>query len=66
MNECELLSNCGFFRKYCQTKVLACQGFISMYCKGDKMKDCKRMAYKIAHGSPPPDDMLPSGQMIRS
>ncbi len=63
--ECVNLSNCGFFKKYCQTKDLACKGFISMYCKGSKMEDCKRLQYKKENGTPPPDDMMPSGQMIR-
>ncbi len=63
--ECINLPNCGFFKKYCQTKDLACKGFISMYCKGSKMEDCKRLQYKKEHGTPPPDDMMPSGQMIR-
>lgn len=64
MNDCEMLANCGFFKKYCKTKDLACKGFMSMYCKGDKQKECKRKHFKMKHGYPPSDDMLPSGQMI--
>ncbi len=62
--ECENLSNCGFFVKYGETKNLVCKGFISMYCKGDRMMECKRMAYKKEHGVKPSDDMMPSGQMV--
>ena len=62
--ECENLAKCGFFIKYQETKNLACKGFINMYCKGSKMKDCKRLQYKMEHGTPPPDNMMPSGQMI--
>jgi hypothetical protein len=64
--ECENLPNCGFFIKYCKTKDLACKGFISMYCKGDKMEECKRLQYKREHGTPPSDDMMPSGQMLKN
>ncbi len=34
---CELLERSGFFKKYEETKDLACRGFINQYCKGDKM-----------------------------
>ena len=62
--ECELLSKCGFFKKYQSTKELACKGFIKQYCKGDKMNECKRMQYRKEHGSPPSDDMMPNGAMM--
>lgn len=66
MKECEMLNNCGFFKKYRQTKDLACKGFMRMYCRGDKQEECKRKQYKKQHGHPPSDDMLPSGHMIRA
>jgi hypothetical protein len=62
--ECQYLEKCGFFNKYCQSKNLACKGFIMRYCKGAEMEDCKRLEYRKAHGAPPPDDMMPSGQMM--
>jgi hypothetical protein len=61
-NECKLLGTCGFFRKFNESKNLACKGFILMYCKGDKMDECKRLEYRELHGIPPSDDMMPSGQ----
>jgi len=63
MRECELLNLCGFFKKYGVTEELACKGFIRSYCKGDKMDACKRKEHRRRHGAPPPDDMLPSGQI---
>ncbi len=65
-NECELLNKCGFFKKYQSTKDMICKGFIAMYCKGGKMNECKRLEYRNANGVPPADDMMPSGQMIRT
>lgn len=62
--ECKNLNQCGFFIKYSEKKSLACKGFIKLYCKGPKMNECKRLAYKKAHGTAPSDDMMPSGQMI--
>lgn len=64
MQECELLTTCGFFKKYQATKDLACKGFIAQYCRGPKMDQCKRKEYRAKNGVPPADDMMPSGQMI--
>ena len=61
---CELLDKCGFFTKYQNTIDMACRGFIRMYCKGDKMNECKRMEYRRQHGVPPTEDMMPSGQIM--
>ena len=62
--ECELLSTCGFFSKYQATKNLACKGFIAQYCKGPKMNQCKRKEYRNKYGTPPSENMMPSGSMI--
>jgi hypothetical protein len=64
MTECELLDKCGFFKKFMSSQEAACCGFISLYCRGSKMTDCQRKAYRKAHGSPPPDNMLPNGKMM--
>lgn len=64
MADCELLVNCGFFRKYQHTLDLACRGFMNAYCKGAKQHECLRRQYRATHGSAPTDDMLPSGQMM--
>ena len=62
--ECELLESCGFFNKYQPTEEMACRWFIQEYCRGPRMVKCRRMAYRLQHGTSPPDDMLPSGRMI--
>ncbi len=66
MEECDMLRKCGFFKKYQETKDLACKGFMVMYCKGSKMNDCKRKLYRQENGKPPLDDMLPTGQIIKT
>ncbi len=66
MAECELLAKCGFFKKYCNSHDAACRGLISLYCKGPKMGDCMRKQYRQAHGSPPPDEMLPGGATMKA
>ncbi|MDR3424897.1 MAG: hypothetical protein P4M13_07450 [Alphaproteobacteria bacterium] len=64
MSDCEHIAICGFFKKYQTTKDLACKGFMQNYCQGSKQGECRRKEYKKAHGTPPSDDMMPSGQMI--
>ncbi len=64
MQTCELLAKCGFFKKYQETKDLACKGFINKYCKGPDMNECSRKAYRKEHGAPPSDDMMPNGMMV--
>jgi hypothetical protein len=65
MPECEWLETCGFVRKYQNTKNLACQGFIASYCKGPSMEECVRLDYFNNHGVRPPDDMTPTGHMLK-
>lgn len=64
MAACDLLETCGFFQKYQDTLNLACRGFIKTYCNGPGMADCKRKEFRLQHGQPPVDDMLPTGQMM--
>ncbi len=64
--ECELLANCGFFRKHQASKELACRGFVQQYCKGPKMDECKRKEYRNKNGTAPSDDMLPNGLTLKS
>jgi hypothetical protein len=62
--ECSLLKNCGFFKKFGRLKDLACRGFIRQYCKGPRMDECKRKQFRAEHGYPPDDDLMPSGHNI--
>ncbi|MBU1274386.1 MAG: hypothetical protein KJ720_03350 [Proteobacteria bacterium] len=64
MQECPLLSTCGFFAKYQENKSLACRGFINRYCRGAEQDLCKRKQHRLEHGTPPSDDMMPNGRMI--
>ncbi len=63
---CDLLDKCGFFKKHASSNDLACKGFIAKYCKGSMMNECKRKLYRQQHGTPPPDDMMPTGVVISS
>ncbi|MBN1555798.1 MAG: hypothetical protein JXA11_13725 [Phycisphaerae bacterium] len=63
--ECELLGSCGFFKKFGSTKELACKGFISQYCKGPMQGQCKRKEYRRKNGTPPADNMMPSGAIMK-
>ena len=62
--ECENLKQCGFFKKHGGVNDLACNWYIREYCNGPRQDVCKRKQYKLDHGKPPTDDMLPSGQIL--
>lgn len=62
--ECELLNTCAFFAKYNDKKDTACRGFIALYCKGEKMAQCKRLEFRKKHGVAPSEDMMPNGLPI--
>lgn len=64
MTECELLSECEFFKKYLETNLAACKGVIAEYCRGNRQGECKRKAYLLKHGVQPPENMLPGGSII--
>ena len=64
-HECELLEKCGFFNKHQTDKDLACRGFITQYCRGPMMDQCRRKQYREAHGTPPSDDMMPNGATLQ-
>jgi hypothetical protein len=64
--ECDRLADCGFFRKYSGSRELACKSFIITHCKGPKQSECKRKEYIEQHGDVPPDDMMPSGDIIKT
>ncbi len=64
MADCELLEQCGYFKKYQKTKDLACKGFMKTYCKGPKEAECKRKEYRKEHGVPPSDYMMPSCWLV--
>ena len=61
--ECEHLAKCSFFIKFNATRKATCRGFINQYCQGPNQDKCKRKAYRQEHGTPPPEDMLPTGQI---
>ncbi len=65
MERCELLETCGFFKKYEKDWSSACKGMIGTYCMGPKMNECKRKEYRKQHGTPPPENMMPSGQILK-
>lgn len=66
MSSCANLENCGFFKKFQETKDLACKGFVGQFCQGEKQDECKRKEFKMKNGFAPSDDMMPNGMIIRS
>jgi hypothetical protein len=65
MGECEMLTACSFFNRYGNTHEATCQGLIAEYCRGSRQTLCKRKEFLLKHGTPPPENMLPGGSIIR-
>lgn len=64
MAECKNLVNCSFIKAYEKNDEhkLSLQGFVNMYCKGDKVDDCKRLKICNALGKERvPVNMMPNG-----
>ena len=62
--DCANLDKCGFIQKYGSSKAMAVNGFVLLYCKGEKQAECLRKKFKEQKGVAPSDDMLPNGAMI--
>jgi hypothetical protein len=65
MSDCANLEKCGFVKKYGESKALAVNGFVKMYCKSEKQSQCKRKDYKQNNGVAPADEMLPNGGFMQ-
>ncbi len=64
-NQCELLDKCGFFKNFKGNTEVLKQGWIRMYCQSrEKSMKCKRKEIRQKTGSPPPDNMAPTGKML--
>jgi hypothetical protein len=66
MSKCDLLDKCGFFQKHQKSSWATGQGFITPYRQGPRMDDCIQQAYLRGQGTPPPDDLLPGGQTLKT
>lgn len=63
MTECEKLANCSFV-SCCDAydKSTAAKGFVSMYCRGNRMNDCIRKKLSAKYGKDlVPKNMMPNG-----
>lgn len=61
---CQFLEGCAFFLKYKERLGGAYDGFVSRYCKGPKLEECKRRQFRLEKGAPPAEDMLPNGAIF--
>ncbi|MBN2795392.1 MAG: hypothetical protein JXR88_08315 [Clostridia bacterium] len=66
MTECEKLANCSFV-SCCDAyeRSTAAKGFVSMYCKGNRMNDCVRKKLSNTFGKDVvPKNMMPNGSPL--
>jgi len=64
---CENLDTCGFFNNYKGNSEVIKQGWIRMFCESrDKSEKCKRKQIRRETGSPPVDNMAPTGDFVHA
>jgi hypothetical protein len=62
---CELLSKCGFFTNFKANSEAIKQGWVKMFCENkEKSEKCKRKEIRKQTGTPPADNMSPTGKML--
>ena len=63
--QCEMLENCPFFKNYQGSYQVIKEGWIALYCFDLKKSElCQRKIYRKSKGTPPPDNLAPTGRMI--
>jgi hypothetical protein len=64
--ECDFLGKCGFFLNYHGNTEVIRNKWIELFCQ-DKIKSeyCKRKIYRKEKGEAPPDNMSPTGKLLR-
>lgn len=64
-NDCGRLDKCGFFNAYKGNSEVTRAGWITMYCRNArKCEECARKLYFKERGTPPPDNMTPTGRLL--
>ena len=65
MTDCGLMRRCSFFREFGgdETFANALDGFLRVYCRGNRQSDCmrKRLAERLGTPDFVPANMLPNG-----
>ncbi|MGA2193378.1 MAG: hypothetical protein ABSG42_08410 [Nitrospirota bacterium] len=63
---CEFLEKCGFFINFKGNSEVIRAGWIRLFCQSKgRSEKCERKAIRRKTGSPPPDNMAPTGDMIK-
>lgn len=63
--KCEFLDKCGFFLNFKGNSEVIKQGWIKLYCENrKKSEECARKKYRKEKGTPPPDNMSPTGKFL--
>jgi hypothetical protein len=63
---CDLSMQCAFYIKQQQTEGLKVDALLmDFYCCGLLHLSCKRKSYEKDNGVSPPDELSPTGQLIR-
>ena len=65
MERCELLDKCRFFSTYGNNQEVVKHDWLKCYCENSiNSEQCERKAIRKLTGSPPTDNMAPTGRML--
>jgi len=63
---CDLSMQCPFYLRHKQSKYLRVDALlVDSYCHGTLHVTCKRKLYEQDHGVFPPDELSPTGKLVR-
>ena len=63
--KCEYLDQCGFVRNFATSLESIKNSWVNLYCADIEVSElCERKKIRIQTGSPPPNNMAPTGKMI--
>lgn len=64
-DKCDLLDKCGFFMNYTSHLEVLKKKWIALYCENSVNSEfCERKKYRNTHGTPPGDNMAPTGTLL--
>ena len=63
---CEMLEKCGFFNNFKGNSEVIKNGWVRMFCQSkSKSEKCKRKEIRRTTGNSAPDNMAPTGDVVR-
>ena len=64
--ECEFVNQCGFYANFSSNTQVIKESWIKLYCESKEVSElCERKIIRHRTGSPPVDNMSPTGKLLQ-